>query len=90
MNEWMNDPKLSGIDPSKLAMLQALASQGSQKSQNDMLPFLMAVANNSKKKGIQFTPQEMSMIVDVMKKRSSPGEAAKIEQMLNMMRMMNR
>ncbi|QOV20626.1 hypothetical protein INP51_06745 [Blautia liquoris] len=90
MSDWTNNPKLSGIDSSKLAMLQALASQGGQKSQSEMLPFLMAVANSSKKKGVQFTPEEMSVIFDVIKESSSPEEAAKIDQMINVMRMMKK
>lgn len=90
MSDWMNDPKLSGIDPAKLAMLQSFASQGSNKSQNDLLPLLMATANSSKKKGMQFTPQEISMIIDVLKVGKSKEEIAKMEQMLNIMRMMNK
>ena len=90
LSNWTNNPKLSGVDPSKLAMLQALANQGGQKSQNEMLSFLMAVANSSKKKGMQFTPEEMSAIIDVLKEDSSPEETAKIDQMMNIMRMMEK
>ena len=32
--DWMNNPKLQGIDKSKLEMLQQMADQGSQKNQN--------------------------------------------------------
>ena len=37
--DWTKNPGLSGIDPAKLAMLQSLASQGSGKKQNELLPF---------------------------------------------------
>lgn len=90
MDEWMNNPQLSGIDPAKLSMLQSLASQGSSKNQNEMLPFLMAAASNSQKKGMQFSPQEMNMIIEVMKKGKSKEEVAKIDQMMNIMRMMKK
>lgn len=90
MNDWMNNPKLSGIDPQKLAMLQSLAAQGSNKPQNEMLSFLTAVSNNSQKSGMQFSSQEMSMIIEVLKTGKSPQEIAKIDQMMNIMRMMNR
>ena len=43
--DWMNDPKLNGLDKSKLALLQNLADQGGQKSPTELLPFLMAAAN---------------------------------------------
>lgn len=90
MSDWTNNPKLSGIDPAKLSMLQSLAAQGSTKNQNEMLPFLMAAASNSQKNGMQFSPQEMTMILEVLKKGKSPEEAAKMDQMFNMMRMMKK
>lgn len=90
MDEWMNNLQLSGIDPAKLSMLQSLAAQGSSKNQNEMLPFLMAAASNSQKKGMQFSPQEMNMIIEVMKKGKSKEEVAKIDQMMNIMRMIKK
>lgn len=90
MNDWTQNPNLKGIDPAKLSMLQALAAQGNGKSQNELLPFLMAAASNSKKKGMQFTPQEMDMIVEVLKSGKPPEEVARIDQMLHMMRMMKK
>ena len=39
-SSWMNNPKLTGIDMSKLAMLNALAEQGSaKKTPQELLPF---------------------------------------------------
>ena len=39
--DWRNNPQLAGMDKTKLDMLQNLATQGSSKGINDMLPFLM-------------------------------------------------
>ena len=39
----------AGMDRSKLDMLQNLASQGSSKGANEMLPFLMNAAAQGKK-----------------------------------------
>lgn len=88
MQDWMKDPSLAGIDPAKLAMLQSFASQGANKSQNDILPFLMSAASSSKQKGLQFTPHEMEMIVNVMKMGKSPQEVARMDKMLSIMKMM--
>ena len=49
-DDWRNNPKLAGMDRSKLDMLQNLASQGSSKGANEMLPFLMSAAAQGKKK----------------------------------------
>lgn len=88
MQEWMKDPSLSGIDPAKLAMLQSFANQGAGKTQNDILPLLMSAAASSKKKGLQFTPNEMEMIVNVLKAGKSPQETARMDKMLSLMKMM--
>lgn len=88
MQDWMKDPSLSGIDPAKLAMLQSFANQGAGRSQNDLLPLLMSAASSSKKKGLQFTPDEIDMIINVMKMGKSPQEIAKIDKMLSLMKMM--
>ena len=40
-SSWMDNPKLAGMDMSKLAMLNALAEQGSaKKTPQELLPFL--------------------------------------------------
>ena len=89
-SDWMNNPNLAGIDPAKLAMLQSLASQGSQKSQKELLPFLMAAASSSQKNGTQFSRDEMDLIVEVLKSGKSREEAAKIDQMMQIMKMMKK
>ena len=89
-SDWMNNPNLAGIDPAKLAMLQSLASQGSQKSQKELLPFLMAAASSSQKNGTQFSRDEMDVIVEVLKPGKSREEAAKIDQMMQIMKMMKK
>ena len=88
MQDWMKDPSLSGINPAKLAMLQSFASQGANKPQNDILPLLMTAAASSKKKGLQFTQNEIDMIINVMKAGKSPQDIAKIDKMAALMKMM--
>ena len=88
MQDWMKDPSLSGIDPAKLAMLQSFANQGAGKTQNDILPLLMTAAASSKKKGLQFTQNEIDMIINVMKAGKSPQDIARIDKMAALMKMM--
>lgn len=87
-DSWMGHPNLSGMDPAKLAMLQSLASQGSQKSQNDMMPFLMSVMSGQKGNGMKFSSDEMGQIIEVLKIGKSQEEIAKIDKMLMLLRMM--
>ena len=88
MQDWMKDPSLSGIDPAKLAMLQSFASQGAGKTQNDILPLLMTAAASQKKKGLQFTQNEIDMIINVMKAGKSQQDIARIDKMAALMKMM--
>lgn len=86
---WMNNPNLKNIDKNKLQALWTLTNQGTGKSQNELLPFLMAAASQSKKDGISFSPDEISTIIEVMKIGKSQEEIQKIDRIRMMMSMMN-
>ena len=88
MNEdWKNDPKLKEIDKSKLDMLQNLADKGTGKNASDMLPFLMSAAAQGRQNGLQFSSDEIGTILNVLKAGKSPKEAAKLDQIVSLMRM---
>ena len=84
---WQNDPKLAGMDKTKLEMLQNLAEQGTGKSASDMLPFLMSAASRGKSNGLQFTSDEISTVLEVLKMGKSPQEAAKLDRIVSLMKM---
>ena len=84
-DDWRNNPKLAGMDRSKLDMLQNLASQGSSKGANEMLPFLMSAAAQGKKGGLKFNADEISAIIEVLKMGKSPAEAQKLYKVVNLM-----
>ena len=83
-NDWMNDPSLAGIDKAKLDFLQALVFESRGMSREQMLPFLMAVAKRGQADHITFTNEEIDIIVAVIKRESSPEEAATIDKMMRM------
>ena len=87
--EWKTDPKLKEIDRKKLDMLQDLAEKGNGKSASDMLPYLMSAAASGKKNGLQFSQNEISAVLEVMKAGKSPQESAKIDRIVNLMRMIH-
>ena len=84
---WQNDPKLKNMDRSKLEMLQSLAEQGNGKSPSDMLPFPMSAAAQGKNSGLNFSPDEISAVLEVLKAGKSPEEAAKIDRIVSLMRL---
>ena len=84
---WQNDPRLNNIDPSKHSLLQNLAGQSGGRSPSDMLPFLMSAAAQGRQNGLNFSPDEISTILSVLKTGKSPSEAAKLDQIVRLMRM---
>lgn len=88
-SQWMDDPKLAGVDREKLKMLQGLADQGMGKSQSDMLPFLLSAATKGRENGLRFSPDEIDTIIQVMKIGKSPKEAARLDKIVSLMRLMN-
>ncbi|MEF2734981.1 MAG: hypothetical protein U0N66_07595 [Blautia sp.] len=85
---WINNPKLAGMDMSKLAMLTQLAEQGKGKSPNELLPFLMSAASQNQTNGVQFSSQEIETIIQVLKAGKSPEEIQRMDRMLQLIKMM--
>ena len=85
---WQDNPKLAGMDRSKLDMLQQMAQQGAGKSPSDLLPFIMNAAAKVKSAGLRFNPNEINTIIEVLKMGKSPQERAKLDQVVNLMKMM--
>ena len=85
---WQDNPKLAGMDRSKLDMLQQMAQQGAGKSPSDLLPFIMNAAAKGKSAGLRFNPNEINTIIEVLKMGKSPRERAKLDKVVNLMKMM--
>lgn len=86
-NAWVNDPALNQIDPAKLQMLMSMADQAKGKSQADLMPFLMSMGSSGK---LNFSPNEMDTIINVMKIGRSPQEIRKMDRMCAMLKQMRR
>ena len=86
-DDWREDPGLKQVDKEKLDMLQKLAEQGNGKNASDMLPFLMSAASRGKNNGLKFSADEISVILTALKSGKSSAEAAKIDQIVNLMHM---
>lgn len=85
-NEWMNDPSIRNISYDKLDFLQKLAFESGNLDPKQKMPFFMALANRAKQEKISFTQDEMERIIRVLKKNATPGEVAKMDQILNVYR----
>lgn len=88
MIDWLNDPRLKGIDPLKTELLKTAVTQTSGKSGNALVPVLMALITNANKQGIQFSHDEISLILDLIKEGKSPQEQAQIDKTIQMIKTM--
>ena len=84
MIDWINDPALKNMDPAKLELFKMAANQVAGKSGNAMAPII----TNANKRGIQFTPDEISLILDLMKQGKSPAEQQNIDKTVQMVQTM--
>ncbi len=83
---WINHPALSSIDPAKLQMLSSLAEQAQGKKQNELLPFLMSAASQSRSNNLSFDNSEMDAVINVMKLGKSPQEIQRIDKICALMK----
>lgn len=84
MNEWMNHPAMKNLDPIKLELIRTAATQTQGKSGKSLAPIMMALITNANKKGIQFTPDEFSLILSILKEGKTQEEQNQIENMVKM------
>lgn len=90
MIDWINNPALKNMDAAKLELFKLAASQVEGKSRNAMAPIMMSLIMNANKKGIQFTPDEISLILQVLKQGKSPAEQQSIDQTVQLVQSMIR
>lgn len=84
MNEWMNHPAMENLDPIKLELIRTAAAQTQGKSGKSLAPIMMALITNANKRGIQFTPDEFSLILSILKEGKTKEEQDQIENMVKM------
>lgn len=83
-SEWMNHPAMKKIDPAKLELIRMAAAQTAGKSGRDLVPVMLALISGADKKGIRFTPDEMSLILEIIKDGKSKEEQEQIDRTAKM------
>lgn len=84
MIDWLNHPALKNMDPVKVELIKTAAAQTSGKSGKALAPVLMALITNANKKGIRFSPDEISLILELMKEGKSTQEQEQIDRTIQM------
>ncbi len=80
----MNNPKIQGMDPAKLELIKMAAARTSGKSGRELAPVMLALIAGANRQGIRFSPDEMSLIVEIIKEGKSKEEQEQIDRTLKM------
>lgn len=83
-NSWINHPRMDNLDPIKLELIKNAATQVSGKNGNSMATVMMALITSANRRGIRFTPDEISLILEILKDGKSQQEIAQIDNMVKM------
>lgn len=84
MNEWMNHPALKNIEPAKLELIRMAASRTAGKSGRDLAPVMLALISGANKKGIRFTADEITLILEILKEGKTKEEQDQIDRTMQM------
>ena len=82
--EWMNNPAMKNIDPAKLELIRMAASKTSGKTGKELAPVMLALITSANKQGIQFTPDEVTLILEILKQGKSKEEQEQIDRTVQM------
>ena len=72
------------MDPSKLELIKMAASRTSGKSGRDLAPVMLALITGANKQGIRFSPDEVTLILEIMKEGKSKEEQEQIDRTVKM------
>lgn len=83
-NDWMNDKRLTDMDPLKLELMKTIAAQSQGKKMNEMAPLLMAAVQKANSQGVSFSPEELELVIEIMKSGKSKEEQNQIDNFVRM------
>ena len=75
---------MKNMDPAKLELIRMAAERTSGKSGRDLAPVMLALITSANKQGIQFSPDEVSLILEIIKKGKSKEEQEQIDRTVMM------
>ena len=83
---WKNHPALAGMDPKKVFLLTKISEKIQGKSENDVMPILIAAMTSARKQNISFTPNEFEILFSILKEGKSEQEVQQMNQTIEFAR----
>ena len=82
--DWTTHPGMNNLDPLKREIIRTAAKQVQGKSGNQMATVMMALITSARKHNISFSPEEISLILEILKDGKSPDEKKQIDNIVAM------
>lgn len=76
---WINHPAMKNMDARKMKVIVNLLNEVEGQPIEAALPAIMRANQELKRQGLSFTPQEQSVIMDIITKDLSPAQRQKVE-----------
>lgn len=77
----MNREQLRNISPAKLRIILDLMEASKGKGSDAIMPLFMQANLKMQQQGLQFTPEESKLILDMLKEDMTPEEVRKVDMM---------
>ena len=78
---WLNHPALQTMHPVKLQVINELAENAAGKPLTQTAPYLLKAQKILKEAGLSFTPEESSLLMEILTKDMTPAEKQQIERL---------
>lgn len=75
---------MKNMDPAKVELIRMAAEQTAGKSGKDLAPVMLALITGANRQGIRFTPDEVTLILEILKKGKNKKEQSQIDRMMQM------
>ncbi len=85
MENFYNDSRLKNISPMKLKLIREISMRSKGHSIEEMLPQIMSINKELKKRNLNFTKDESELIMDILTENMSPAERKRFAMLKSMM-----
>lgn len=84
MDQFFNNSKTSHISQEKLNFLTEFSKQSFSKDANQLASQLARASHLAKEKGLSFSSEETTLLIELLKQQMSPEEQAKADKIIHL------
>lgn len=84
-HDWINDDRLAYIPTEKKEFLHEILFELEHLSNNEKLPFIMALLSSGRLNALNFSNEELELIIHVLKDYTDEKELARFQGILQML-----